>query len=157
MKLRKNRTLIICILVPLAVGFLSALLTRSSGATYSQLIRPAFSPPGWLFPVVWTILYVLMGIASYFVLIAEAPYKAKENALIVYALQLLVNFFWTFFFFNLNWYFFSFLWLLLLLFFVILTASTFYQISKTAGYLMIPYILWLVFAGYLNLSIVFLN
>lgn len=121
---------------------------------FAMLQKPTFAPPGFLFPVVWTILYVLMGIASYLVLTSGKP---TGNALIVYGIQLVFNFFWSILFFNLGLCMFAFLWLVLLWLLILLTTVLFYQILKPAGYLMIPYLLWVTFAGYLNLGIYLLN
>lgn len=148
------KNLITCIAIPLAVGSLSALLTRNSMETFASINKPALSPPGWLFPVVWTILYILMGIASYLVLTSGKPNTA---ALTVYGIQLVFNFFWSIIFFNLELYLFAFIWLVLLWLLILITTLLFYQISKPAGYLMLPYLLWVTFAGYLNFSIYLLN
>ena len=150
------RKLIISILIPLFVGGLSALITKDSMAQFDTINKPPLSPPGWLFPVVWTILFILMGIASYLVWNAGKPYRAK-TALTVYGIQLAFNFFWSIIFFNLNAYLFAFLWLIVLWLLIILTAFLFYRISKPAGFLLIPYILWVTFAGYLNFAIFLLN
>ena len=150
------RKLIISILIPLFVGGLSALITKDSMAQFDTIDKPPLSPPGWLFPVVWTILFILMGIASYLVWNAGKPYRAK-TALAVYGIQLAFNFFWSIIFFNLNAYLFAFLWLIVLWLLIILTAFLFYRISKPAGFLLIPYILWVTFAGYLNFAIFLLN
>ena len=150
------KKLIISILIPLAVGGLSALLTSGSMQDFAAINKPPLSPPAWLFPVVWTILFVLMGIASYLVLTSSKPYRAK-TALTVYGIQLVFNFFWSIIFFNLEMYLFAFIWLVALWFLIILTTVLFYRISKPAGYLMIPYILWVTFAGYLNFAIYLLN
>lgn len=148
------KTLIFCIAVPLAVGVLSALLTRNSMQTFDSINKPSLAPPGWLFPVVWTILYILMGIASYLVVISKKP---NGSALITYALQLIFNFFWSVFFFNLSLYLFAFIWLVILWLLILKTTIRFYRISEPAGVLMIPYLLWVTFAGYLNFSIYLLN
>lgn len=148
------KKLILCIAIPLAVGGLSAFLTRDSMETFASLDKPALSPPGWLFPVVWTILYVLMGIASYLVLVSGEP---NRNALTVYGIQLAFNFFWSIIFFGYEAYLFSFVWLVILWILIFVTMVQFYKISKGAGYLMVPYLLWVTFAGYLNLSIYLLN
>lgn len=150
----KRKTLIFCIAVPLAVGALSALLTRNGMQTFASLNKPKLAPPGWLFPAAWTILYILMGIASYPVVTSRKPNGA---ALITYGLQLIFNFFWSIIFFNLNLYLFAFIWLVILWILILKTAVKFYQISEPAGLLMIPYLLWVTFAGYLNLSIYLLN
>ena len=148
------KDLITCLAIPLAVGSLSALLTRNSMETFDSITKPALAPPGWLFPVVWTILYILMGIASYLVLTSGKP---NDNALTTYGIQLVFNFFWSIIFFNLKLYLFAFIWLVLLWLLILKTALLFHQISKLAGYLMVPYLLWVTFAGYLNFAIYLLN
>lgn len=152
-----KKLLAICIALPLLVGGLSAFLTAESMMVFASVRKPPLSPPGWLFPVVWTILYTLMGIASYLVLTGEAPKKEVEKAINVYLYQLLVNFLWSTWFFNLQWYVFAFFWLVLLWLMILVTLVRFYRISKPAGYLMVPYLLWVTFAGYLNLGIALLN
>jgi len=153
----KIKPLLISISIPLLVGGLSAFLTRNSMETFTQLNKPPLSPPGILFPIVWTILYFLMGLASYLILTSNSPAGQIKEALFVYALQLGINFFWSIFFFNNEWYLFSFFWLVLLWIFILRTIQLFLPISKTAGYLMIPYLIWVTFAGYLNLGIWWLN
>ena len=148
------KKLIVCILIPLAVGGLAALLTRGSMATFAALKQPPLSPPGWLFPVVWTILYILMGVASYLVLVSGKP---NDAALTVYAVQLVFNFCWSLIFFNFELYLFAFVWLLALWLLILCTMLLFFRISKPAGYLMLSYLVWVTFAGYLNLGIYLLN
>ncbi len=145
------------ILIPLAVGFLSAYLTRGSMNIYQSLKTPPLSPPSILFPIVWTVLYILMGIGSAIIYTSRAKQKNKNEALTIYALQLAVNFFWSLIFFNKRAFLFSFIWLLLLLFLIIAMIISFKKIGKTAAYLQIPYLLWVSFAGYLNLGIYLLN
>lgn len=154
---QKRWTLFLCIAIPLAVGGLSAWLSRGSMDKFAGLNKIPLSPPGWLFPVVWTILFVLMGIASYLVLLSGRPQRVVSSALRLYGLQLAVNFFWSIFFFRLSLYLFSFIWLILLWILIWITAVRFYRILKTAGYLMLPYLLWVSFAGYLNLGIYLAN
>ena len=144
------------LLLSLGGGALIGLVTRG-GEQYDALIKPPLSPPGWLFPIVWTILFVLMGIASSLVYTSAAPNEEKKKALQIYAIQLFFNFFWSILFFNLQTYSFSFVWLVALLILVLSTTLAFWRISKPAGYLLIPYIIWVTFAGYLNLTIAFLN
>lgn len=151
------KKLIICIAIPLLVGGLSALLTRESMQAFATLDKPPLSPPGWLFPVVWTMLYILMGIASYIVSTSAAPATKKDGALAVYGISLVFNFFWSIIFFNMEMYLFAFFWLIALWLLVIWTAVLFGRINKTAGILMIPYILWVTFAAYLNFGIYLLN
>jgi len=144
--------LLLAIGIPLAVGALSAFLSRSGMQGFSELTQPPLSPPGWLFPIVWTVLYVLMGIASYLVYLAK-----DKNALKIYALQLVFNFFWSIIFFRFGAYLFAFIWLLCLWGTVLWTLIRFFKANKTAGKLLIPYLVWVTFAGYLNLGIYILN
>ncbi|MBQ3133140.1 MAG: tryptophan-rich sensory protein [Clostridia bacterium] len=136
-----------------AVGAIGGLIGGTD--RYESLIQPPLAPPGWLFPVVWTILYILMAIGVWLVLQTREPgtYEAVQR----YILQLLVNVLWPLIFFRLEWRLFAFFWLLLLLVLVSLTFASFRKFSKPAAYLLIPYLLWLLFAGYLNLSIYVLN
>ena len=108
------KTLAIALAIPLGVGGLSALVTRRAMDTFSHLNQPPLSPPAWLFPVVWTILFLLMGLASWLVYTSDAPDGVIRRALTVYGIQLGVNFLWSILFFNLGWYLFSFCWLVLL-------------------------------------------
>ena len=141
----------------LGTGGLAAFITAGSMNQYERMYQPQLAPPGWLFPVVWTILYILMGIAAYLIYESEAKNAAQESekqaALEIYAVQLVVNFIWPILFFNLNAYLLSFAWLLLLWYLILQTIRKFYAIDKTAGILLIPYLLWVTFAGYLNLAI----
>ena len=153
----KWKLLLICIAIPLIIGGIAGFISKDSMSSYAMLNQPPLAPPGWLFPLVWTILYILMGIASYIILTSGEPIKNIQKALRIYGCQLLFNFLWSFWFFNLQLYFFSFIWLIALWLLIILTIKSFSRISKIAAYLMIPYLLWVTFAGYLNLGIALLN
>ena len=152
--MKSIKTLIISIIIPIAVGIIGSLLGNSSMG-FESINKPSFTPPGIIFPIVWTILYILMGISSYLIYISSN--KDKTNSLRIYALQLIVNMLWTFFFFNLKWYLFSFIWIILLIVMVSTMIYKFFKINKTAGYLQIPYLIWLIFAAILNFSIYILN
>ena len=154
MKIKDKSSLIIAILIPIAVGTLSALFSGNM-QIYSRINKPALSPPGTLFPIVWTILYILMGISSY--IIYESNDLNKESALRTYALQLFFNFFWSIIFFRLNLYFTAFVWLLALIFLIVKMIVQFHRIKPIAAYLQMPYLLWCVFAAYLNFMIFRLN
>ena len=156
MKINK-RLLFTCVAIPLIVGAVSALLTKNSMETFGMLNQPPLSPPAWLFPVAWTLLYALMGISSYLIVTSDAPKEEIREAIRIYAYQLIVNFLWSTFFFNFGWYLFSFLWLVLLWILVLIMIIKFKEISKAAAYTNIPYIIWLTFAAYLNLGIWILN
>ncbi len=146
------------IVLPLAVGGVSAWLTRDAMAQFAALNKPPLSPPGWLFGVVWTILYVLMGIADYLVRVEEnAPQKQRKSARRVYLIQLAFNFLWSIIFFNFSAYLAAFVWLVALWALIIITINRFCAVRKLAGDLLLPYWLWVTFAGYLNFSIWLLN
>ncbi len=151
----KIPALIINLLVPLAVGGLSALITKSGMKMFETVQKPPLSPPMWVFPAVWTVLYVLLGISAYLVFEDKPLYRGRELA--VYAANLFVNFFWSIIFFNFRAYTFAVVWLFILIFLAILTAVMFGRRNKTAGLLQIPYIIWLIFAVYLNIGIKILN
>lgn len=151
------KKLLICLGIPLAVGGLSALLTGGGMRQYGQMRQPPFSPPGWLFPVVWTILYLLMGYASYRVLTSDRDEDEIRRALRLYGAQLAVNFLWPLVFFGLEWYLASFVVLLALWALVFLTIRAFSDIDERSGDLLLPYILWITFAGYLNAGVYLLN
>ena len=153
----KKWLLFICIAIPLAIGGISAILTSGSMNIFGELNKPPLAPPGWLFPIVWTVLYTLMGISSYLVLISMASKEDKENAIKIYAYQLMVNFLWPTFFFNLEIYLFSFFWLLFLIVLVVIMIIKFKDINMKAAYINIPYLIWLCFAAYLNLAIWIIN
>ena len=154
---KKLRTLLIAVAIPLLVGAVAGLLTRNSMQVFEGLQQPPFAPPGVLFPIVWTILYALMGIASYLIYTSGKDPEEVNSALAVYGVQLVVNFLWPIVFFRFGWYTFAFFWLILLWVLVIYTILLFYRISKPAAWLMVPYLVWLTYAAYLNLGIVLLN
>ena len=156
MKIR-IRPLLIALAIPLGVGVLAALLSRGNMDLFDTVRKPPLSPPAWLFPVAWTVLYLLMGLASYRVYTARAATAQKNRALLFYAAQLAFNFFWPLLFFNLGAFTFAFFWLAALLALIVVTAVKFYTLDRPAGYLLIPYVIWVLFAGYLNLGIALLN
>ncbi len=153
--------LLLCVAIPLAVGGVSAFLTRNSYGTYDSLQKPPGSPPAWLFPIVWTVLYVLMGIASYLVwqkkLQSPATAPEVESALNLYTVQLALNFFWPLVFFNKGAFLGAFIVLAVMFVFIISAFFAFLKLKSAAGYLLVPYILWTAYAGYLNLGVFILN
>lgn len=153
----KWKMLISCIVIPLVLGAVAGFLSKDSMNIFDRLNKPPLSPPRWLFPFVWTILYTLMGIASYLVLTSGIAQKDITKAMKLYGLQLLFNFLWIFWFFGLGWFWFSFIWLVVLWLLILLITAVFFRISKPAAYLLMPYLVWVAFAGYLNLAIVLLN
>lgn len=150
------KKLLICLAIPLAVGGLATLLSGGMG-DYRQLNQPPLSPPGWLFPLVWTILYLLMGYASYRVLMSGKDEAAIRDALRTYGAQLLLNFLWPIVFFGFEWPLIAFFVLIGLWILIYVTIRKFTALDETAGDLLIPYILWVTFAGYLNLGLILLN
>ena len=151
------KLLFISLLLPLAVGALASAITGDSVLDYALMRKPPLSPPGWIFPLVWTLLYCLMGLASWLMWTSDASYPRKKRALRSYILQLAVNFFWPLIFFKARLYLAAFLWLLLLWLLAAACTLRFFCIKKTAGYTMLPYMLWLSFATYLNLGVYLLN
>lgn len=149
--------LIIALIIPMVVGGVSSALSSQGMTMYGSLNKPPLSPPAWVFPVVWTILYLMMGLASYYIFISEADRRTKTMALVFYAIQLAINFMWSIIFFNWNEYLIAFFWLLLLWCVVIICAFRFFPINKTAAYLLIPYIIWLTFAAYLNMGTYYIS
>jgi len=141
------------ILIPVIVGTVVGLITSGS-MEYNSLIQPPLAPPAILFPIVWSILYVLMGV-SYGIL--ESNSLVDSNINLIYYAQLFVNALWSFFFFVFEWRLFAFLWILLLLALVIVMIIRFYEKNKVAGLLQLPYLVWVTFASYLNLAIYLLN
>lgn len=150
------KKLAVCVAIPLAVGALSALLTRSAMRDFAALDQPPLSPPGWLFPVVWSILYALMGVASYLVVVTESSERSR-NALTLYAVQLAFNFVWSILFFNMGAYLLALVWLAILWVLILCTLLAFRRIRQWAGRLIVPYLLWVSFAAYLNAGIWYLN
>lgn len=151
------KTYALWILVTEAVGALSGFLSRSGMELYtSAMEKPPLSPPGILFPIVWIILYGLMGFGAASVSLTP-PSKERSNGLNLYVAQLIVNFFWSLIFFNAQAYGLAFLWLLLLWVLVFAMIMTFIKTSPLAAGLQAPYLLWLTFAAYLNAGVWYLN
>ncbi len=157
MKKKNWQGAIISILFAELVGVMSSLFSGNIKEDYMNYIKPMFAPPDWLFGVVWPILYALMGLAAFLVYKSDAEIKVKIKALTFYFLQLVFNFLWpiVFFGFNLTWG--GVLVICILDILVIITTYLFYQINKVAGNLMVPYLLWILFATYLNIGIALLN
>lgn len=147
--------LLISLGTSLGTGLFSALLNAQGITGYSMLPLPPGAPPGWVFAVVWTLLYGLMGFSAYLVWQSDSP--LRRQGLRLYAAQLIVNFLWPVFFFTLRWNFFSFLWLLLLSTLVAVMFRSFLAVCRLAAYLQIPYLIWLAFAAYLNLGVFLLS
>ena len=157
MKKIKITDLLIFIVGTELVGVLSGILAGGSFSFYKEIVRPPFSPPGWIFPIVWIILYALMGISAYLIYTSKATVRQKNFALAVYAIQLVVNFLWSIVFFRLEMVGLSVIIILLLLFLIVVMICVFYRIRPVAAYLNIPYLLWTAFASYLNIGVLILN
>ena len=141
----------------MGIGALSGFLSREGAATFSEtVIQPPLSPPAWLFPVVWSILYVLMGISAARISLApDSP--QKKQGLNLFIIQLVLNFFWSLIFFNLQAYGLAFLWLIALWITVFLMILSFRKADSVAALLQIPYLIWLTFAAYLSAGVWYLN
>ena len=142
----------VSILLTLAVGGLSGFLTSMGMDSFDALTKPPLTPPSFLFPIVWTVLFILMGVGAARIFMTE-PTAARNRALIVYVVQLAVNFFWSIIFFNLQAYAFAFFWLILLWVLILTMIYLFCKVDKPAALIQIPYAIWVTFAGYLNLMI----
>jgi len=155
--MRRLLRLLVSLVLPLAVGFTGSVFTSSSvNSWYLNISKPVFNPPSWLFGPVWTALYILMGLAFYFVW--QNGYSNKLLLpFVVYFLQLLLNFLWSFLFFGLRNPLWAFVDIVLLWVLIIINIVLFFKQRKLAGVLLLPYILWVSFATALNLAIVILN
>ncbi len=152
---KKNQKLFLFFLfVPILSGLVVGFFSRPT-VVYQTLVKPFFAPPSYVFPIVWTFLYFLMGISSY--LIFRSNNVRRYGALLTYGVQLFVNLLWSPIFFSLNFRFLAFFWILLLIYLTAKMIVQFRLIVRGAAYLQIPYFLWLIFAALLNISIVLLN
>lgn len=149
------KALLISLAISLGTGGVAALLTSDAMQRFEELNKPPLSPPGWLFPVVWTVLFILMGISAYLVYKSYDP--RKRGALAVYGVQLALNFIWTILFFGFSAYYAAFVCLMLLIGSIAWMIAAFYPVNKAAALLQLPYLVWVLFAGYLNLAIALLN
>ncbi len=152
----RMKSLIKNLAIPLIVGALAGFLTNSDVKEFMTTAKqPFFTPPGWVFPVVWTILYALMGFAAY--VIDNTTSQRKSRALTVYYIQLFFNFVWSFIFFSAGNYLFAFIWIIALWLLIIATILEFKIIRARAAYFLIPYLIWVTFAAVLNFSVYLLN
>lgn len=161
--------MMIAIGVPMAVGIVSALLTMSAADKYSGYAQPPLAPPGWLFPVAWTVLYILMGVASYFIAAAIRDNRGKKGAenvkraklgraaLVIYSVQLVFNFVWSILFFNLGLYWVAFGWLIVMWLMILVLVIMSFRLYRAAFWCLIPYLIWVTFAAYLNCGVALLN
>ena len=155
--LYKALILLINLVIPLFIGAFSSYLSMDTFAIYLNLNKPPFSPPGSIFPIVWTILYILMGIATFLIINKRLDRKITTKLISVYALSLLVNFMWSIIFFRYNAYLFAFVWLIILWLLILTLIIMYFKYSKPAALLLVPYLFWVTFAGYLNYMTYLLN
>ena len=163
-ELSKKSKIIACvvaIVVPLVVGGISAFISSNAMNTFGTMKQPPLSPPAILFPIVWTILYIKMGVSNYLIWVKtpsdEKLILARKRGIVIYGIQLFMNFCWSPIFFNGGYYYFAFAWLVVLWALILTLIIIFWKLSITAACLLIPYLLWTTFAGYLNIMIAILN
>lgn len=156
-RLKRRILFLLCVLIPLGVGFFSGILTRDKMTLFQSLNKPPLTPPGYIFPIVWAILYLMMGISSYIAIVNSDDLHQAILITIPFVFQLALNFFWSFLFFNLQSYDGAFACLILLLLMLLRTMMLFYTTAPISSYLLTPYFFWVVFAGYLNFGIIALN
>ncbi len=149
------RKLILCLLLPLFVGLIAQLFTQNSRELYLSFQKPPLSPPAIVFPFVWTCLYILIGLASYF--IEEAGVCDKKRPRQLYAATLVLNLLWPIVFFTLKWYVFSSIIIISMVIVAAITIYFFYNCDKNAAFIFLPYLIWILYATYLNIGVAVLN
>ncbi len=147
------KRLLICLVIPIGLGILSSLISGNMGGVYPTLNRPPLSPPAWIFPVVWSILYILMGISAYIVSDTRGMHSSKEQAMKIYYAQLIINVLWPIIFFRFRQFTIAAIMLGALIVAVIATIIKFKKINNTAALLLVPYLIWILFALYLNIGV----
>jgi len=155
--LRKFKTMAFYILTPLILGYITSAIAGDAAGIYTALIRPTVSPPVWLFAPVWALLLLFMGIAAYLVACSYADNAAKRRGYKLYYAQLAVCFIWCMVFFRMRNFGFAFAWAVFALVLVVAATITFYDMRRRAGWLMVPYVAWAAYMGYLNYVIWMLN
>ena len=151
----KNKSIILQVILALLAGGLASLLGGETAPLYQRLEAPPLAPPGWVFPVVWTVLYILMGVAAG--LVARSADIDRDRALFLYYVQLGINVLWPLVFFRFEWVTVAAVWLFALTLVVFLTQRQFRSVNAAAGWLLVPYLLWCLFALYLNIGFAVLN
>jgi len=155
--LKKILTFIVPVLIPLAVGLLSSYVSGDFAQSYDSLVRPFYAPPQIVFPIVWTFLYIIMGIALYLVIKDGFDKPGVREAVFYFAITLILNFFWSPIFFRWNMILFALVWLVGMIVFAVVNVYQFYKINKVAGVIMLLYLIWLLYAFALNLGFYILN
>lgn len=150
-------SLIISFLITLGGGIIIGILTKNSSIIYEQITKPKFSPPGYVFGIVWPILYILMSISLYRVYMKLKTENKSSSAILLYIIQLGINFLWPIIFFMFKLYGVSWIILLMLIIILSIVIVKFFKIDKLAGILLVPYLIWCIYALYLNISIWILN
>lgn len=148
------KKLLLYILITIFIGGFFGFFIMNDSNSYNDLIKPALTPASTIFPIVWTILYILMGVSLYLISQSKGD---KEKSYQIYFAQLVFNSLWTLIFFGLNMKLLSIIWIIVLIILVILMIKHFYKINKLAAFLQIPYLFWLLFALYLSIQIFLLN
>lgn len=148
--------LIVIVLITQLIGVLSSIFSGNIGQIYKSFDKPTLSPPGWLFGIIWPVLFLLMGIAAYLIY-QTRMIRERKKAIRLYWIQLLVNFLWPIVFFRFEMYWISVVVILVLDILVLMATIWFCKLKKSAGYIMIPYLIWIIFATYLNIGIAVLN
>lgn len=152
---------IVCLLVPMIVGGISGFLAMNAMGKFGEMNQPPLAPPAWLFPVAWTLLYILMGLASYLIFVGgekdHKKIKTVKAALVIYGIQLIFNFCWSLIFFNFKLYWFAFGWLVVMWILILVLMIKAGKVSRGAVLCLLPYILWCSFALYLNAGVALLN
>ncbi len=159
---KQIKSFLISILIPLLVGYSSSKIAEyiaglNTSTYYTQLIKPGFAPPGFIFPIVWTILYTLMGISSYLIIKKGYDLYKIKDAMFYYWLQLALNFVWSILFFGLDLRFASLVTIVILIIVLCVMIYKFYKINKAAGLINLPYLIWLLYALLLNYFIWIIN
>lgn len=157
MKKKHITELLLFIVATELVGALSALFVGKNFTFYKELAKPPFSPPGWVFPVMWAILYAVMAISVFLIFRSDAPQSKKRVAYWIYAIQLAVNFAWSIVFFRFRMLGLSVAVILLLFLMILAMMTVFFRINRTAAFLNIPYLIWVIFASYLNIGVLLLS
>ena len=155
--LRKFNKMVFYILTPLILGSIASSMMGDAAGICDTLVRPMISPPVWLFVPMWTVMFVLMGTAAFLVGDSYADIAAKRRGRRLYYAQLAVNFMWPIIFFRVRNFGLAFAWVVLLLVLVVAATVTFYDMRRKAGWLMVPYVAWVAYAGYLNYVIWMMN
>ena len=154
--MKKRNVFILSIILTLAAGGISAWLSGNM-TSFEQIRKPFLTPPSALFPIVWTVLYVLMAVGVSIIITSGGDDNEKGLCITIYVIQLLFNFMWSIWFFKINAFLFAFIWFCIMLGFIIAMTVCFLKISKIAAYIQIPYIIWTAFAGYLNFAVYLIN